>query len=122
VWRHLPLTDVHVHAQRAAEAAEAAPTMARSGRCTSSVRRPGALHVDDLGYAEQQKLDVERFASDLRKGVGGARVADDIDGADLSGFNGTLTFIHERPLRRLDIETLSQAVRAAGARAMFAQT
>jgi hypothetical protein len=60
------------------------------------------LHVDDLGYAEQQELDVECFAIDLRKDVGGARVADDIDGADLSGFNGTLTFfIHERPLRRL---------------------
>jgi protein-disulfide isomerase len=58
--------------------------------------------VDDLDYAEQQKLDAERFASDLRKGVGGARVADDIDGADLSGLNGTPSFfINERLLRRL---------------------
>lgn len=29
VWRHLPLTDVHVHAQIAAEAAEAAAVQGR---------------------------------------------------------------------------------------------
>jgi len=62
--------------------------------------------------------------SDLRKGVGGARVVDDVDGADLSGVNGTPTFFIDarRHYGAYDIDTLSQAVRAAGARAMFAQT
>ena len=35
VWRHLPLNDVHPHAQLAAEAAEAAAAQGRSGRCTT---------------------------------------------------------------------------------------
>jgi protein-disulfide isomerase len=80
--------------------------------------------VDDLGYAEQQELDVECFAIDRRKEVGGARIADDVDGADLSGVNGTPTFFinGRRHYGAYDIDTLSRAVRAAGARAMFART
>jgi protein-disulfide isomerase len=81
--------------------------------------------VDDLtGCGEQVELDVERFASELRKGAGGARVADDVDGADLSGVNGTPTFFinGRRHYGAYDIETLSQALRTAGAQAMFAQT
>ncbi len=35
VWRHLPLSDVHPSAQLAAEASEAVPSRASSGRCTS---------------------------------------------------------------------------------------
>ncbi len=126
VWRHLPLTDVHVHAQLAAEAAEAASDQGAFWEMHDLLfDHQDALNVDDLiGYAEQLELDVERFASDLRKGVGGARVADDVDGADLSGVNGTPTFFinGRRHYGAYDIDTLSQAVRAAGARAMFAQT
>jgi Na+/H+ antiporter NhaA len=126
VWRHLPLTDVHVHAQLAAEAAEAASDQGAFWEMHDLLfDRQDALTVDDLvGYAEQLELDVERFASDLRKGAGSARVADDVDGADLSGVNGTPTFFinGRRHYGAYDIDTLSQAVRAAGARAMFAQT
>jgi predicted DsbA family dithiol-disulfide isomerase len=84
-----------------------------------------ALAADDLiGYAEQLGLDVERFANDLRKGAGAARVAADVDGADLSGVDGTPTFLSNgrRHYGAYDIDTLSAAVRAAGARAMLAQT
>ena len=35
VWRHLPLSDVHPHAQLAAEATEAAAAQGHSGRCTT---------------------------------------------------------------------------------------
>ncbi len=126
VWRHLPLTDVHVHAQLAAEAAEAASDQGAFWEMHDLLfDHQDALNVDDLiGYAEQLELDVERFASDLRKGVGSARVADDVDSADLSGVNGTPTFFinGRRHYGAYDIDTLSQAVRAAGARAMFAQT
>ena len=126
VWRHLPLTDVHVHAQLAAEAAEAASDQGALWEMHDLLfDHQDALNVDDLiGYAEQLELDVERFASDLRKGVGSARVADDVDSADLSGVNGTPTFFinGRRHYGAYDIDTLSQAVRAAGARAMFAQT
>jgi Na+/H+ antiporter NhaA len=126
VWRHLPLTDVHVHAQLAAEAAEAASEQGAFWEMHDFLfDHQDALNVDDLnGYAEQLGLNVERFANDLRKGVGVARVADDVDGADLSGVNGTPTFFinGRRHHGAYDIDTLSEAVRAAGARAMVAQT
>ena len=52
-----------------------------------------ALRPDELiGYAEQLGLDVERFTNDLRDHVGAARVADDVDSADLSNVSGTPTF------------------------------
>jgi predicted DsbA family dithiol-disulfide isomerase len=125
VWRHLPLTDVHVHAQLAAQAAEAAAEQSAFWEMRDLLLdRQDALNADDLiHYAEQLGLDVEHFTNDLRKGVGAARVADDVDGADLSGVNGTPTFFinGRRHYGAYDIETLSAAVRAAGARAMLAR-
>ena len=42
VWRHLPLTDVHPHAQLAAEAAEAAADAGRLlGDARPAARAPG---------------------------------------------------------------------------------
>jgi Na+/H+ antiporter NhaA len=126
VWRHLPLTDVHVHAQLAAEAAEAVADQGAFWEMHDLLLdHQDALNADDLiRYAEQLGLDVERFANDLRNGAGAARVAEDVDGADLSGVNGTPTFFinGRRHYGAYDIDTLSTAVRAAGARAMFAQT
>ena len=48
------------------------------------------------------------------------RVSDDVDTADLSGVTGTPTFFinSRRHYGAYDIETLSQAVKAAGARAL----
>jgi predicted DsbA family dithiol-disulfide isomerase len=72
-----------------------------------------------IGYAEQLGLDVERFTDALREHAGGARVADDVDSADLSGVSGTPTFFinGRRHQGAYDIGTFSAAVRAAGARA-----
>jgi Na+/H+ antiporter NhaA/predicted DsbA family dithiol-disulfide isomerase len=126
VWRHLPLTDVHAHAQLAAEAAEAASNQGAFWEMHDLLfDHQDALNVDDLiGYAEQLELEVERFENDLRSGAGRARVADDVDGADISGVNGTPTFFinGRRHYGAYDVDTLSRAVRAAGARAMFAQS
>jgi len=82
-----------------------------------------ALGPEDLvGYAEQLGLDVERFANDLHERVGAAKVADDVDSADLSGVSGTPTFFinGRRHYGAYDIATLSAAVRAAGAQAVLA--
>jgi predicted DsbA family dithiol-disulfide isomerase len=82
-----------------------------------------ALRPDDLiGYAEQLGLDVERFTDDLREHAGAARVAEDVDSADLSGVSGTPTFFinGKRHYGAYDIATLSAAVRAAGAQASLA--
>ena len=120
VWRHLPLTDVHPHAQLAAEATEAA---AKQGAFWEMhdllLEHQGALTVRDLtGYATSLGLDTERFNADLRKHVGAARVAEDTDSADLSGVSGTPTFFVNgmRHYGAYDIESLSKAVKLALAR------
>ena len=55
-------------------------------------------------------------------GAGDARIAEDVDSADLSGVAGTPTFFingrrHSGPY---DVTTLAKAVKAAGARAIVA--
>ncbi len=121
VWRHLPLSDVHPHAQIAAEATEAAARQEAFWELYDLLfEHQDALRPSDLiGYAEQLGLDVERFTDDLREHAGAARVAEDIDSADLSGVSGTPTFFinGRRHYGAYDIATLSAAVRAAGARA-----
>ena len=120
VWRHLPLTDVHPHAQLAAEATEAAAKQGAFWELHDLLlEHQGALTVRDLtGYATSLGLDTERFNADLRKHVGAARVAEDTDSADLSGVSGTPTFFVNgmRHYGAYDIESLSKAVKLALAR------
>jgi Na+/H+ antiporter NhaA len=120
VWRHLPLSDVHSRAQLAAEASEAA---ARQGRFWDMhdllLDHQDALHPKDMWrYAEQLGLDGDRFADDVRDHRGAARVARDVDSADLSGVSGTPTFFinGRRHYGPYDIDTLSKVARLAGAR------
>jgi protein-disulfide isomerase len=124
VWRHLPLNDVHPHAQLAAEAAEAAANQEAFWELQDLLfENQDALRPEDLvGYAERLGLDVERFTNDLRTHTGATRVAEDVDSADLSGVSGTPTFFinGRRHYGAYDISTLSAAVRAAGARAALA--
>jgi Na+/H+ antiporter NhaA len=124
VWRHLPLTDVHSHAQLAAEAAEAAAEQGVFWEMHDLLlTHQDGLRLSDLvGYAGELGLDVEQFTQALRSHAGAARVADDVDSADLSGVSGTPTFFvnGQRHYGAYDIETLSAAVRAAGARAVLA--
>jgi Na+/H+ antiporter NhaA len=124
VWRHLPLNDVHPSAQIAALAAEAAADQGAFWEMHDLLLvRQDALGPKDLiGYAAELGLDVDRFTDDLRENVGAARVAEDVDSADLSGVSGTPTFFinGRRHYGAYDIATLSEAVRAAGARAVLA--
>jgi Na+/H+ antiporter NhaA len=124
VWRHLPLNDVHPHAQLAAEAAEAAANQDAFWEMHDLLfEHQDALRPDDLvGYAELLGLDAQSFAADLWAHTGAARVADDVDSADLSGVSGTPTFFvnGRRHHGAYDIEALSTAVRVAGARATLA--
>ncbi|MGW3416245.1 Na+/H+ antiporter NhaA [Streptomyces sp. NPDC000888] len=124
VWRHLPLTDVHIHAQLAAEAAEAAALQDRFWDMHDLlISHQGALRFDDLrGYAAQIGLDTARFERDMRAHAGAAHVAEDVESADLSGVAGTPTFFvnGRRHHGAYDIAGLSQAVRAARERAAVA--
>ena len=94
VWRHLPLADVHQHAQLAAEGAEAAAAQGAFWEMHDKLlENQEALEADDLlGYAEELGLDTDRFSEFLRDRRGARRVAEDVDGADLSGVSGTPTF------------------------------
>jgi Na+/H+ antiporter NhaA len=121
VWRHLPLSDVHPHARLAAEAAEAAAAQGAFWEMHDTLLdHQDALRPADLmRYARQIGLEGERFAGDLRKRAGAARVAEDVDSADLSSVSGTPTFFinGQRHYGAYDIATLSAAVKAARARA-----
>ncbi|MDX6332920.1 MAG: hypothetical protein QOG05_260 [Streptosporangiaceae bacterium] len=123
VFRHLPLNDVHPHAQLAAEGAEAADRQGKFWEMHDALmEHQGALNARDLiQYAGDLGLNTERFTEDLRKHAGAARVAEDVDSADLSSVSGTPTFFinGRRHYGAYDIGTLSEAVRAARVRALI---
>src|SRR5919199_5419886 len=121
VWRHLPLNDVHPHAQMAAEATEAAAAQGAFWAMHDKL----IDHQDELGapelraYAEELGLDVERLWDEVRRREHTARVAEDVASADASGVVGTPTFFinGRRHPGAYDLETLTRAVRAARWRA-----
>ncbi|HEY4849873.1 MAG TPA: Na+/H+ antiporter NhaA [Streptosporangiaceae bacterium] len=121
VWRHLPLNDVHPHAQLAAESAEAAARQdAFWDMHDLLLGHQGALlPADLLRYAADLGLNTEQFGDDLSNHAGAARVAEDVDSADISGVSGTPTFFINgiRHYGAYDIGTLTAAVKAARARA-----
>jgi len=124
VWRHLPLTDVHPHAELAAEASEAAAAQGAFWEMHDTLlRHQDALTPGDLiGYAADLGLDTERFARDLRTDAFAARVAEDVDTADLGSVSGTPTFFinGRRHYGAYDIVSLKDAVRTARAVAAIA--
>jgi Na+/H+ antiporter NhaA len=120
VWRHLPLSDVHLNAQMAAEAAEAAAAQGVFWPMHDSLlAEQDELTTTDLKrHAEELGLDVERFWDELRRREYAERVADDVASADTSGVAGTPSFFinGQRHQGAYDVETLGAAVRAARAR------
>ena len=124
VWRHLPLSDVHPNAELAAEATEAASAQGAFWPMHDLLlEHQDSLLPDDLiRYAERLGLDVERFTHHLGERVASQHIAEDVEGADISGVSGTPTFSVDgrRHYGAYDIATLSAAVRGAGARAMLA--
>ncbi len=120
VWRHLPLNDVHPSAQIASEAAEAAAKQGKFWEMHDALLGQDDLRVTALlQTARELGLDTQRFMTDLREHTGAARVAEDVDSADLSGVSGTPTFFinGKRHYGAYDIDALTRAVRGARARA-----
>jgi len=93
-YRHFPLTNVHPHAQRAAEAAEAAGAQGRFWAMHDRLfEYQDALEEDDLlVHAEAIGLDLPRFARELAARIHTARVREDFMSGVRSGVNGTPTF------------------------------
>jgi Na+/H+ antiporter NhaA len=122
VWRHLPLSDVHEHAQLAAEAAEAAGAQGAFWEMHDELLD----HQDQLmprqlvAAAERLGLDTDRFRDELRRREWAPRVAEDVHEADDSGVTGTPTFFinGRRHHGAYDLATLSTAVRTARDRAL----
>jgi Na+/H+ antiporter NhaA len=117
VFRHLPLSDVHPHAEAAAEAAEAASAQGAFWEMHDLLfTRQDALTLRDLiRYAGELGLDVERFREDMRQRRYAARVREDISTADSSGVSGTPTFFinGRRHYGAYDTASLLAAVRSA---------
>jgi Na+/H+ antiporter NhaA len=120
VFRHLPLPDVHPHAELAAEAVEAAGAQ---GAFWAMHDRLFA-HQDQLeagqllDHAAALGLDLGRFARDLGDGEFAPRVREDVASAEASGVSGTPTFFvngvrHEGPTTT---ESLAAALLASDPR------
>jgi protein-disulfide isomerase len=116
-FRHFPLREIHPHAERAAEAAEAADAQGKFWPMHDLLfTHQDALEDSDLlAYASTLGLDVDQFKAELESGVHAARVRRDFRSGVRSGVNGTPTFFingarFEAPW---DLPTLLAAVRIA---------
>jgi Na+/H+ antiporter NhaA len=117
VFRHLPLQDVHPHAQLAAEASEAAAAQGAFWQMHDTLMaHQGELDLDDVHrYADELELDADRLEEEVRKRVYLERVAEDVQSADSSGVSGTPTFFinGRRHQGVYDIDALTTAIRRA---------
>jgi protein-disulfide isomerase len=94
VFRHFPLRDIHPHAQRAAEAAEAASVQGKFWEMHDMLfENQRALTDRHLrGYASDLGLDALRFDCELGARVHAKRVRSDVQNGVKSGVNGTPGF------------------------------
>lgn len=103
-YRHFPLTTVHPHAVRAAEAAEAAGAQGRFWEMHALLfAEQDRLDAPSIVLrAERLGLDVERFVAEVRDQVHAPKVQSDFLSGVRSGVQGTPTFFvngrrHEGP-------------------------
>jgi protein-disulfide isomerase len=117
VFRHFPLTRVHPHAERAAEAAEAAGAQGRFWQMHDLLfENQNALEDEDLlVYANAIGLDARRFVIELENGVYTPQVRAHFLSGVRSGVNGTPTFFINgwRHEGSFDLESLLGAIAAA---------
>jgi len=94
VFRNFPLTQVHPHAQRAAEAAEAAAAQNKFWNMHDYLyEHQQALDDKHLEkYAKIVGLDSERFDEDMKNHVHVIRIREDFLSGIQSGVNGTPSF------------------------------
>ena len=94
VFRHFPLDNLHPHARRAAEAAEAAASQGKFFEMYAALfEHQAALEDTDLlRYAADLDLDTARFGADLDAHTHANRVDEDFRSGVRSGVRGTPTF------------------------------
>ena len=117
VFRNFPLTIVHPHAERAAEAAEAAGAQGKFWEMHDLLyENQQALEDEDLmKYAAWAGLDINRFVRDMREGRYLNRIREDFLSGTRSGVNGTPTFFINglRHDGSLDLVSLMTAIEEA---------
>jgi protein-disulfide isomerase len=93
-YRHFPLTQVHPHADQAAEAAEAAGAQGKFWEMHDMLfRNQQALDPMSLRrYAAAIGLELARFDADMASGAHRPKVRQDFLSGARSGVNGTPTF------------------------------
>ena len=93
VFRHFPLTSIHLHAEHAAEAAEAAAAHGTFWEMHDTLfAHQHALEDTDLvRYAQDLGLDAERFARELGAHSYAGRIQEDMRSGLASGVQGTPT-------------------------------
>src|SRR3989449_66144 len=93
-FRHFPMTNVHPHAQRAAEAAEAAGAQGSFWEMHDILfENQDALEDEDLArYAVALGLDARRLMTEVLGGAHTRRVREDFRSGVRGGVNGTPTF------------------------------
>jgi Na+/H+ antiporter NhaA len=116
VFRHLPLADVHPHAEDAALAAEAADKQGRFWEMHDVLfaHQDALEHEDLLAHAREAGLDVDQFERDMAAGRLAARVREDVESAEASGARGTPTFFvgSDRHVGAYDASSLGRELEA----------
>jgi protein-disulfide isomerase len=113
VYRHLPITTVHPHAQLAAEAAEAAAAQGKFSEMHAALFEHDQLDQASLNqYAADIGLDLDQFRRDLAEHRYAGKVDQDFRSGIGSGVNGAPTFFvnGERYDGAWDLESLREAV------------
>jgi len=94
VFRNFPLTQIHPHAQHAAEAAECAGAQNKFWEMHDLLYENQQALEDEnlLEYAKVLELDMSRFQDDFYNHTFALRVREDFLSGIRSGVNGTPTF------------------------------
>jgi protein-disulfide isomerase len=116
VFRNFPITQIHPHAQHAAEAAEAAAAQNKFWQMHDNIyEHQEALDDMHLGkYAVILGLDLAKFKKDMHNHAYAAHVREDFLSGVRSGVNGTPTFYINgtRYNDSWDLETLLGTLRS----------
>src|SRR5882672_1941676 len=94
VFRHFPLTQIHPHAESAAEASEAAGAQGKFWEMHDVLyeNQPALDPLHLVGYVEELGLDTAKVVRELEDGVYRGRVREDFLSGVRSGVNGTPAF------------------------------
>ena len=123
VFRHFPRTNVHPHAEAAAEVAEAAGEQEKfwemHDKLFENYNRLDGDHL--IGYAEELGLDMARFDRAITGRIYAVKVREDLQSGTESGVKGTPTYFINGVKHNSsgEFDVLLAAIESGFAREMF---